>query len=172
MTADQQSDLDVILPDTATVAVGSTKCRVKRVRTRELFMLARILTNGAGRSIQHIDFKGDEAREQVIAALVMAVPEAPDEVLDLVKALLHPADPISKEEMAGLQAELDNPDPDVIIDVIEVVADQERDTIGLLVGKVTKLLEKIGKGSSQPAKRGSTRTRGTGSSTRGAAPST
>lgn len=172
MSADQQADLDVILPETATVAVGAIKCRVRRIRTRELFMLARILTNGAGRSLQYIDFTDDGAREQVIAALVMAVPEAPDEVLDLVKVLLHPADPVTEQEMAALQAELDNPDPDLLLDVIEVVADQEKDTISLLVGKVTRLLEKVAPGSSPPAKTAPTRTPKIGKNTRGVARST
>jgi hypothetical protein len=182
------SDLDLILPDTAVIAVGSVKCRVKRIRTRELLMLARILTNGAGRSLQHIDFGGDDASDQILAALIMAVPEAPDEVIDLIKVLLHPADPVSKETMAALQADLDNPDPDVILDVIEVIADQEKDTISLLVGKGTRLLEKLTKASSPPAKKASsppakkassppakkasTRTRSTGSSTPGRARST
>jgi hypothetical protein len=145
MTADQQSDLDVIAPAEGVVTIVGVPCRVKRVKLLELMLLARIVTAGAGQNLGQFDWSGDEEELQgkVIAVLVMAIPEAGAETVDLLRALVQPHPDATEADKKKVAAELGNPDPAVALDVIGVLAAQEKDTWPLLWGKARVVLSNI-----------------------------
>lgn len=150
MTA--STDMDVIAPSEALVTVAGVECRVKRIKLRELMLLARVLTAGVGTNLADIKLNEDGAEEQLIALLVMAIPEAGVEVCDLLRAVVEPqfeppADEKAEKEQqrarAAVNAEMRNPDPEVALDILGIVASQEKDSIPLLLGKARTVFGQV-----------------------------
>jgi hypothetical protein len=69
--------------------------------------------------------------------VLVALPDAMDEVLKLLASLVEAKDP---KDATTLEAIMYNPPPAVTIDVIGVVFEQERTDFAALVGKVRPLL--------------------------------
>lgn len=138
-------DLEKLVPQLPeSVTVAGVLCKVNRVRTRELMLLARILTRGIGENMAMVDFKGDpdEVEAQVLGLLVVAIPEAGDEVLDLLRVIVQPAEKIVDEQQRNAFArEMGNPDVDTMLDALGVMVRQERETFPLLVGKFRVLFD-------------------------------
>jgi hypothetical protein len=142
----QPADLAVILPDLHELAIAEVPARVKRIRTREVMLLARVLTAGLGASLTRIDIDEDGFDQQLMGLLLMAVPEAHEELIALIKAIVEPIDPFGQDDKAreqAFRAELDNPGIDVTLDVIGAVLAQERDTIPMLLGKARLLVGQV-----------------------------
>jgi hypothetical protein len=140
MTASATEEFDVINPPEATLTVAGVTCTVRRVRLRQLMFAIRVLTNGMNESLAQVEF--DELGQQEWMALLMAaVPNAIDEFIDLINALVQPPDQISKSELEALRRELENPDPELLVDLVPIIVAQEKDTFSALLGKATALLE-------------------------------
>jgi hypothetical protein len=167
------NDLNVIAPDEETIDIAGIRCRVRRVRLRELMLLARVITAGVGSNLADIDLgEGEEFQSRMMALLVMAVPEAGDELVDLFRALIEPADKLTDAQTRELQRELANPDPTEALGVVEILARQEKDTFPLLMGKARQVFGAVSALYRTGQKADSTKTAGTGRRTRGAARST
>jgi hypothetical protein len=141
----QKPDLEVIAPPEGTVDVAGVTCTVRRIRTRELMMLARVLTAGLG---DHLDLLSlgsegeddDSWQERGTALLLMAIPDAHEEVLELLRVLVVPRQKIVDEEVRNLFAkEMANPDPGVVMEVFAVLVAQEKDTFPALLGKARQV---------------------------------
>jgi hypothetical protein len=133
------ADLVPALPDNVTVA--GVLCRVNRVKMRELMLLARVVTRGIGENISMVDFSGDDVDSQIMGLLVVAIPEAGDEVLDLLRVLISPVEPIEDDDVRkAFAAEMANPDGMVALEALAVMVKQEAETFGLLAGKFRVLL--------------------------------
>jgi hypothetical protein len=100
------------------------------------------------------------------------VPEAGDELVDLFRALIEPADKLTDAQTRELQRELANPDPTEALGVVEILARQEKDTFPLLMGKARQVFGAVSALYRTGQKADSTKTAGTGRRTRGAARST
>ena len=135
-----ENDLEVILPTVETLEVDGIPVRVERLKFRELTLILRILTRGVKNSdmFRSIDMSGgaNGAWPQILAMLVFAIPEAPDEFVTFLKAVTKAKD---GRQAKNLDAALDNPDLDTMTDVLAIVWEQEQDEFGAIVGKLVAL---------------------------------
>jgi hypothetical protein len=138
-SSDTVTDLDAIFPDPTQLEVLGIPATVRRLQTREIMTGIRILVDQLGTNITHIDLdKGfDEQRDVILGMVLVALPDAMDEVLKLLASLVEAKDP---KDATTLEAIMYNPPPAVTIDVIGVVFEQERTDFAALVGKVRPLL--------------------------------
>lgn len=137
-----ENDLDVIVPIEQTIVVADVKCRVRRVRTRELMLTARVLTAGLGTGIREMEFEEEGWEQDAVAALVMAIPEAHEEFLELLRVLVEPLEKISDDKVrARFDEEMRNPDVDTSMDVINALVHQEAETFQQLLGKAKTIFK-------------------------------
>lgn len=142
MSADIMPDLDPILPSTATVTVGGVRARVNRLRAREVFELGRVLGSAIGQSVGELSFDLDDpaqARGEIIGVVVMAASHAPDEMLAFLRGVVVPVD---DADQGRLRNEFANPDLGELLDIVEVLIDQEAETLVDLVGKARRIADK------------------------------
>ena len=143
-TQDTVADLSVIVPDLTTITIGGISARVKRIRTRELMLLVRVLTSGAGQSFHHIKVGEEDFDQQLIGLLIMAVPEAHEEFVELLQAIVEPVEPIQDSDtQKRWNQELANPEIDTTMDVMAALLTQEKDTIPVLLGKAKLLVGQV-----------------------------
>jgi hypothetical protein len=117
MTA-SATEFDTISPTDGTVDVVGVTCTVRRIKVRELMLAARVLTAGMGAgTISQFDFQKMSPNDWA-AVLLTSIPDAGDAFVDLVNALVRPPDGIKDDELASVRAELANPDPGLLLDVI------------------------------------------------------
>jgi hypothetical protein len=136
-------DFEVILATPGELIVAGIPARVKRIRTRELMLAVRVLSSGVGAGLAHIDWDDREnLQTNMVALLITAIPDAYDEFVDLVRALVEPAEPIhDSDTQRTWNQEMANPDVETTMDVIAVLVAQERDVIPVLLGKARTLLK-------------------------------
>ena len=139
------ADLDVILPEAGPLTIGDIECRVSRLKSRELLALLRVMTAGLGGSLRdvmpEIDTDDPSAMQtEIMVLLVLAIPNAVEEFLQFLRVVVSPVD---EKRTADLLKHLDNPDPDVLIEVAAVVVEQEIDDLASLVGKARAALARI-----------------------------
>ena len=135
-------DLLAILPDGGTIRVGAVEARVNRLKGREFLGLMRVLTKGLGGGLPQLDLKGegDEVQAQLVGMFLVAVPNA---IAEFIEFLMTIVEPVHESERARLAVEMQNPDPDVLLDILGVVAIQEKDDLSTLVGKARAWIGKI-----------------------------
>ncbi|MFE2751562.1 hypothetical protein ACFXGA_06115 [Actinosynnema sp. NPDC059335] len=137
------ADFEVILAEPGHLTVAGIPARVKRIRTRELMLAVRVLTSGVGAGLAHIDWDDrDNLQVNLAGLLLSAIPDAYDEFVDLVRALVEPAEPIQDSDtQRAWNQEMANPEVETTVDVIAVLVAQERDVIPVLLGKARTLLK-------------------------------
>lgn len=141
MTASTKpEDLEAILPNHGKLQIEGISCSVRRLKSREFLQLVRVLTTGLGAGMQDIDLSGSEADMQgkMIAMFVMAIPEAHEEFGDFVFSVVDADD---KTKNNDLRKALENPEIEVLLDVITIVAAQEAGDFRSLVGKMKAALK-------------------------------
>lgn len=141
MTVENKTeDLEAILPVTGKLEVEGIPCKIRRLKSREFLQLVRVLTTGLGSSMQDFDLTGDESEVQgkMLALMLMAIPEAHEEFGDFVFSVV---DPENKSDSAELRKALDNPEIEVLVDVLTIVAAQEAPDFRSLVGKLKAALK-------------------------------
>lgn len=139
--ADKQRDFESLLPAVPEqITVAGVPCVVNRVKLRELMLLARVVTRGIGENMTMVDVEADDVDQQLMGLLVVAIPESGDEMLDLIRVLIRPAEKIADEEQRNaFAAEMVNPDVALTLDALAIMLRQEKDTIPMLVGKFRDL---------------------------------
>jgi hypothetical protein len=144
MTADAvEEDLTAIIPPETHLVVGGIPCRLIRLRAREVFSLARVLASGVGRSLVEFDIDTsdpDAFKSQLGGILLVALPNASEEILAFVRDICRPVD----DARAGqLRNELINPAAGELFDIVDAMIDAEGDELIGLVGKAGKLMDKV-----------------------------
>lgn len=154
-TENTNPDLDTLLSEPETVElVSGTKVKVQRLKTRQLLRLLRVLTRGAGPSLSQIRFDADDQSAmsaQIMGLVLMSIPEAEDETVDFVLSMVTPhgfveAPKTAKEREANeklfhdLAVEMDNPEIDDLIGILEVVIKAETPHIAALGKRLATLL--------------------------------
>lgn len=151
MTAQTENtaDLDGILPEEGGLVVEGIPATVKRLKSREFLQLIRVLTRGLGENAGMLDLNGDESEVQgkLIAMFVMAIPEAHEEFQQFVFGVVEPVSSAQKDE---LRKALDNPELEVLIDVLTLIAVQEAPDFRSLVGKLKAALVLVQKAAFRP----------------------
>jgi hypothetical protein len=126
------------MPDPALIDIAGMPVRIRRLQTRELLLAIRVLTVGMGAGIAAVDLSADkeELTQTVLALLITAIPDAPDELLDLLAALVEAR---NKDDRQALGELMGNPPIDVTMDILGAVVAQEKDDLSALVGKARQL---------------------------------
>lgn len=153
---DPVKDLDAILPENGRIVVttdtgNDIECEVERLKSREFLLLMRILTHGLGAGIRDIRLDTndrDALAGELLALLMLAVPEAIEEFGAFILAIVSPVD---RSKAAEVAVTLQNPDPDVLIDALGIMVEQEADDLVMLGGKAQAWIARIQKGVGRKA---------------------
>jgi hypothetical protein len=145
MTAepDKVPDLEVILPQGGVVEVAGIRARVRRLKTREFLTLLRVITSGMGPAISRITLTPDDPEKlqgELIGLFLVAVPNAIDEFAEFLLSIVEAE---TAKDQPALAKEMVNPDPEVLLDVLTVLAEQEKDDLAVLAGKGKAALARI-----------------------------
>ena len=152
-------------PEIITLSTG-LEVRVERLRTRGMFKLLKIVTRGAGPILMQmpLDFDDPEAFvQQLLAVVVMSVPEAEDEAVQFIQSMVvpvglieHPKTNAQKEAnkalIERLVEELDDPEVDDTISILETIILNEAGDIQALGKRLGSILKTQLPSLSGPAK--------------------
>lgn len=150
------ADVDALSPspDLITLESGFV-VNVERLRTRGMFKLLKIVTRGAGPIVMQmkLDFEDSEAFvAQLLALIMMAVPEAEDEAIEFVRFMVTPSEykekaaskaeiEKNKELFEILADELDDPALTDMITIISKIIENEAQDIQALGKQLSALLK-------------------------------
>lgn len=153
------SETDVLNPEAVaeggpiTLTNGLT-IEVNRLKTRETMKLLKIITRGAGYALTTLDLSGEseDFAQSLILSIALAIPEAEDETIDFVRALVAPVglvkNPKSKAEkevnegiFTQLEEALENPELDDLIEILTAVVQAEAPHIQALGKRLGLLLK-------------------------------
>jgi hypothetical protein len=139
-------DVEAILPEPSMVTVVGAECRVRRMLTREVLNLLRVLTSGLGGGLMtvRLDLSDAAAAGRDLAALMLlAAPSAQSELLVFIAGMIEP---VNAEDRARVMTYLhENPDPLVLMDIFEAVATAEADSLVEIAGKLQAMWSRIAK---------------------------
>ena len=141
MTA--KPDLEVILPVDGIVEVDGIRARVKRLKTREFLGLLRVITTGMGPAMAQVKLTADDPDQlqaEMMGLFLVAVPNAIDEFSAFMVTIVEAETPKNQPQL--LKA-MDNPDPGVLLDVLTIMAEQEKDDLAVLAGKARAAVTRI-----------------------------
>jgi len=182
--ADELDKLDPT-PETVTLRSG-LRVQLESLRARQFFKLLRIVTHGALPGMRDsglLDLDGldtDEFMGRLLSVTLLAIPDAEDETIEFIRSLCYPVGLIERRALnkqdaernailwEGLDAELENPDLDDLITIIEAVVKRESadiQALGKRLASLFKLAEKTGQidSSTSPNPTGSNSTSSAGS---------
>lgn len=135
------------LPNVITLE-GGIRVNVLPLRTRQFFKLLRIVTRGGSNVLHTINLSSDQTDEafasQLIGLTVFAIPEAEEEAVTFIKAMTEAVDPAEAER---LEAELDNPELEDTVAILEAVLRRESSDLKALGKRLTAMFrtaEKVG----------------------------
>lgn len=146
------SDIDRLdpVPDRVTLTSG-TEVVIQPLKTRQFFKLLRIVTHGGAGMIPQIRFAPDmddsEFAGQLVGLVIFAIPDAEDETIEFIQSMcLPPAYPTGdkkKDEalLRKLAMELDNPEVEDIIIIVEAVLKRESGDLKALGNRVAAMMK-------------------------------
>lgn len=160
-TASQKApkvDADVILDEGDIIKLSTGfKVQVLPLKSRQFLKLLRIVTHGAGGLLMNINFSGDDTPEQfgakLLALIGYAVPDAEDEVIEFLLSItradgtksgrrLTKEEKKANEELAEqLFDELDNPELEDLLDIIEAIVKREAGDLQALGKRLMAMFE-------------------------------
>ncbi len=130
------------IPEQVTLTSG-LQIQLERLRSRQFFKLLRIITQGAMPQMQSaglFDTDGLDASEftsRLITVTLLSIPEAEDQTIDFVRSMGKPVGLIERRDLNKQDAErnltlwtrfdeeLDNPELDDLVTIIEAVVRRE-----------------------------------------------
>lgn len=150
MSAASLGDIDRLTESEEVLELPVAKIKIKLLdlKTRQFFKLLKILTTGAGELIAQLRLDPDETEDtfvrQLLAIVVLSIPEAEDEALEFLLSMIEPAEVVSgrllskdqkqknDDARAQLVAEFENPELEDAIYVIEkIIRKESKDIQGL-----------------------------------------
>lgn len=159
-----ESELDRLDPQPVIVKLGSGfALEVIRLKTRQMFRLLKVLTHGAGPALMQsqLDFSGDPALfgQKLLALVVISIPDAENEFIEFLASMTKPTgiidrkgSKLTKQEQEDNQAiwreyeaELANPDPMDLMDLVEAIVTQEAPDLQALGKRIARLVETFAK---------------------------
>jgi hypothetical protein len=144
MSAAAVPDADVIVPTTERITIDGIEARVRRVKTRELLAIMNVMVSGLGQNMVNVRLSVNDAEAlvgEVIGLMMLALPRASGEFITFLAGMVEAVD---KREQADLMSYMqDNPDPEVLLDLFERIASQEREDFVSLVGKAQAMWSRL-----------------------------
>lgn len=145
-------DIDRIdpVPSAEVELQSGTVVMVQPLKTRQFFRMLRIITRGGAHVLGSLNLSaglGDEEfAGQLIMVLIMAVPEAENEAVEFIQSMVLPKDlPSDSKEavrvMSALRDELENPELEDTISILEVVVRREGPDIKALGERLRKAIQ-------------------------------
>jgi hypothetical protein len=132
-----EKDFEEILPPNGQLVIDGVTCDIRPLKSREFFMLMSILTGAFGTGITSLDmFQGDDSDEMaagLAGAFLTALPHQYDRFLALCSAMVVPIG--TKEEQSRVVEVMENPDTEILLEIVDQVIEREKDNIWTLVGK-------------------------------------
>lgn len=150
---DAGNDIEAILAEpTALTLESGFYIRVNRLKTRGLLKLLKIFTRGAGDVFAQVAFSDntEEFGGQLVGLLIASFPEAENEVIDFINAMVEPdglvARPTSKEDKrrneeleAELRSQLEDPELGDLLTIAEAIFANEAEDIQSLGKRLSAL---------------------------------
>lgn len=135
-TSPVNPDVDALAaePDVITLSSGSV-VRIDRLKTRGLFKLMKIVTRGAGPILMNVnlDFSNTEKfTSQFLSIVFMAIPEAEDEAMDFIQAMVSP---VGYVDHPKTQADIDN-NESVLENLAKALVDPEIDDTYSIIERI------------------------------------
>lgn len=172
------AELSKLDPDTQTIVLSSgLHVQLESLRARQFFKLLKIITHGAMPNMRELglndidDLSVEEFMGRLLTVVVLSIPDAEDETIGFIRSMCYPAGLIerkglnkqdverNKELWAGVDAELENPQLEDLVTIIEAIVKREADDIqalGKRLASMFKLAEKTGQLSTPPTPKAST----------------
>ncbi|KAI4218496.1 MAG: hypothetical protein L6R40_008771 [Gallowayella cf. fulva] len=162
------TDVEVIVDEGERVALSSgTEVLIQPLKARQFFKLLRIITHGAGGMLLNVQFSpGDTPEEfgaKLLALVGFAIPDAEDEVIDFLLAMVLPVglkdgrtlsktEKATNEDMkAALFEELYNPELEDLVTLIEAIVKREASDLQALGKRLMAMFELAKKTGQVPA---------------------
>lgn len=136
-------DVEAILPVEEKLEIEGIPAVVKRLKAKEFLQLVRVLTAGLGAGVGSVDLSSgtdEEIQTRVMGLFLAAIPEAIPEFGEFLFSIVDAEKP---SDRAALKKAMENPEIDVMLDVLALVAIQEKDDIRSLAGKAKAALTRI-----------------------------
>lgn len=152
MTAETER-LYADVPDTISLPKAGFEVRVRRLRTKQFFLLMRIVTRGGLAILPEIDWDVDQEdfTQQMAMLLAFALPEAGPEAVEFLLAMVDPISPevtLERADGSSLWADgfLDDEgyaDPEIedVVVILEQIVRQEADDLKALGNRLRSMLE-------------------------------
>jgi hypothetical protein len=142
-------DIEVIIDEGDVVTLSSgTQVLIQPLKARQFFKLLRIITHGAGGMLLNVKFSGEDSPEEfgskLLALVGFAIPDADDEVIEFLLAMVKPADEktgrkLNKQDLEAnklaadnLFNELYNPELEDLVTLIEAIVKREAEDLQAL----------------------------------------
>ncbi len=168
-TALGDTDRIVSEPENIRLPISGTEVKLQELKTRQFFKLLKILTRGAGDLLSSLRLNADDDADvfvkQLIAIVVLSVPEAEEETLEFLISMIQPVGIVSgtnlsKETLANnaelrsaLFEEFSNPELEDVIFLIENIVRREAkdiQSLGKRLAGMLNLAEKTGQLTTSP----------------------
>lgn len=112
---------------------SGTAVVIRQMKLREFLRLLKIISRGAGAAMAgvELDFNNpDEFAQSLLMMVLLAVPEAENETIDFIQAMVEPANlskdkKVATDQLVALYTELDNPEMEDMINILGVIVASE-----------------------------------------------
>lgn len=168
-----ETELDILVGEPTELKFSTGFCvEVVRLRTRQVFRLLKVLTQGAGPALATLDFKAEPSEfvQRLLALVLISVPEAENAAITFLASMCRPAGlsdkkpgEQTKQEREADQAlwtefndQLNNPEPEDTLDLVEAIITREAphlQALGKRIGALVSTFTKTGqdKEKAEPA---------------------
>lgn len=151
-------------PETVTLCSG-LQVQLESLKARQFFKLLRIVTHGALPGMQQAglfdmaELTTDEFMGRLLSITVLSIPDAEEETIEFIRSMCQPVGLIERKGLnkqdaernallwEALDDELENPELDDLVTIIEAVVKREAEDIqalGKRLASMFKLAEKVG----------------------------
>ncbi len=161
-------DVEVIVPEDETVTLSTgTVVRIQPLKARQFFKLLRIITHGAGGMLLNVQFSPTDTPEafgaKLLALVGFAIPDAEDEVIEFLLSMVEPdgiksgrnVTKIDRENnkalVEELTAEMDNPELEDLVTLIEAIVTREAEDLQALGKRLMTMFDLAKKTGQVPA---------------------
>ena len=142
-------DVQRLLPDPhePVELINGSRVRIKPLRLREFLAMLKIVTRGAAMAMGSVrlDTNDDDFAQSLISLFLFAIPEAEEEAVDFIRLMVEPVGPFADGEREAAEnklfEDLDNPELEDIVTIVEGVVQREGKDLRALGKRLGTMLE-------------------------------